>query len=160
MSAISTAYDALVAQIVSLFPNHIELVNPYIPEANDDLTSDAAFGVGFTEGENTQREFGCNYTVRRNFIVTLTRKIYRGDQNRTATSITERRDTEKQIFEDLHLLIKAVETNVVLNAQGANDIAWCLYRADSGLEFLRVENVNLIMVRAIFEIEYFERLNN
>lgn len=157
MSTITTAYDALVAQLAATFPNHVELLDPYFPEDNDDLTSDGAWGVAFVDGENTQREIGCNYTMRRNFTVTLTRKIYKGDLNRNSPSVTERRDTEKQVFEDLHRLIKAVETNVTLNVP---PIAWCVYRSDSGLERLRLENRNLIMVRAIFEIEYFESLNN
>lgn len=157
MSSISDAYDALVAQLEATFPNHVELVDPYFPEDNDDLTSDAAWGVSFVDGENTEREIGCNYTFRRLFTVTLTRKIMKGDLSRNTPSATERRDTEKQIFEDLHLLIKAVETNVTLNVP---PIAWCVYRSDAGLERLRPENRNLIMVRAIFEVEYFERLNN
>lgn len=160
MTAISTAYDALVSQLEETFPDHTELINPYFPEENDDLTYTSAYGVSFVDGENTQREFSCNYTIRRNFSVTLTRKIFKGDLNRNSSSVEERRNTEKQLFEDLHLLIKSVETNVTLNAGSGNDIAWCLYRADSGLEPIRVGNFNFIMVKAIFEIEYFEKLNN
>lgn len=159
-TVISNAYDTLVAEVSAVFPDHVELINPYFPEENDDLTYDAAYGIAFIDGENTQREFGCNYTVRRNFTVTLTRKIFKGDLSRNTSSVQERRDAEKQLFEDLHLLIKSVENSVTLNAGSGNSIGWCLYRADSGLEFIKTDAFNLIMVRAIFEIEYFESLQN
>jgi hypothetical protein len=160
MTTISSAYDAVSGQLATTFPNHVELIDPYNPDRNDELTFDAAYGFALNDGLNTERQMSCEYTVRRLLTVTLTRKIFKGEVARNSYSVAERHSTEKQLFEDLHTLIKSVETNVTLN-QGSGDrpIAWCKYQSDGGLEFVRGGQHNLIMVRAIFELEYFESLD-
>lgn len=157
MTTVSKAYDDLIAEIERALPNHVELIDPYNPDQNDDLTFDSAFGVAFADGENTNRET-CRLTQRRLFTVTLTRKIFKADKARNSYSVSERRSAEKQLFEDLKTLIDGIETNVSLNSSDEDGVAWCLYRSDSGLEPIR--GVNLIMTRAIFEMEYFEDLTN
>lgn len=158
MTSISKAYDALIAQIEITLPSHIELINPYRPELNDFLTYDAAWGLGFLDGQNSNREIGCNYTIRRNFSLILTRKIFKGDLSRSVNSVTERRNSEKQLFEDLHLIVKDIENSATLNQGADSEIAWCRFISDSGLEFIDGDKNNLVMLRAIFEIEYFEPL--
>lgn len=156
MTAISTAYDTLISAIEAALPNHMELINALSPETNDDLSYQAAFGIAFGDGENTNKELA-RVTARRLFSVTLTRKIYKGDLSRSSFSVSEKRAAEKALFEDLHTLIRAIETNTTLNNTNGEPIAFCLYRSDSGIELIN-QRVDLIMTRAIFEIEYFETL--
>lgn len=158
MRAVTIAYDSLISTIEAALPNHVELINPYIPENNDDLTYEAAFGVAFGDGENTQRQT-CTLTMRRLFTITLTRKIFKADLARNSYSVEERRSAEKQLFEDLGTLVRSVESNVTLNSTGDDAIGWCKYLTDSGLETIG-QSADKIMLRAIFEIEYFEDLSN
>jgi hypothetical protein len=156
MSAISTAYDNLLAVIAAEFPNHVELINPYFPEINDDLTFDAAWGMALNEGNNTNRVIGCEMSMERSFLVTLTRKIYAGSLNRTSGTIAARRTTEKLLLEDQIALIKEFETNP--QTSGGNPIIATVFESDGGLEFVRTERSDLIMLKSIFRIEYFETL--
>ncbi len=156
MSAISTAYDNLLTVIAAQYPNHMELINPYFPELNDDLTYDAAWGMALSEGTNTNRVVGCQMSMKRAFLVTLTRKIFAGSLNRTSGTISERRQTEKQLLEDQILLIKNFETNPLTS--DSNPIIGTIFQTDGGLEFIRTERSDLIMLKSIFEIEYFETL--
>lgn len=156
MSAISTAYDNILIVIETNFPNHIELINPYFPELNDDLTYDAAWGMALSDGLNTNRVVGCEMSMQRSFIVTLTRKIFAGSLNRTSGTVSERRATEKQLLEDQIILIKDFERNPLTS--DANPIIGCIFEADGGLEFIKTERSDLIMLKSIFRIEYFETL--
>ena len=156
MSAISTAYDNLYAVVASQFPTHCELINPYFPEFNDDLTFEGAWGIALNEGLNTNRVVGCNMSMQRSFIVTLTRRIFAGTLNRTTGTIDARRTTEKQLLEDQIALIKEFETNVTTS--GGNPIIATIFESDGGLEFISTERSDLIMLKSIFRIEYFEAL--
>lgn len=156
MSAISSAYDNLLTVVQAALPTHKELINPYAPELNDDLTYEAAWGVAFADGINTNRVVGCEISIQRSMLVTLCRKIKAGTLNRTTETITTRRTAEKNLFEDLYQVINDFENSPTVN--NSNPIIKTVYEADSGLEFIRTERHDLIMVRASFRIEYFETL--
>lgn len=156
MSAISSAYDNLLTVVQAALPSHKELINPYVPEMNDELTYESAWGVAFQEGLNTNRVVGCEISIRRTMLVTICRKIFAGTLNRTSDSITRRRTAEKALFEDLYQVINDLEHSPTTN--NSNPIIKTVYQADSGLEFVRTERHDLIMVRASFELEYFEHL--
>lgn len=150
---ISTGYDQLITLVEATFPSHVELINAYIPELNDDLTFDAAWGLALAPGVNSTNEIGCRLAVERDFIFTLTRKIYKGDLARNSSSRDHRRLQEKQLFEDQYLIINALENDPSINAT-----AKVLFINDGGLEFVRGERNDLIMLRSTFQLEYWENL--
>lgn len=156
MSAISEAYDDFIGLMAATLPNHSELINPYAPEMNDDLTYEAAWGLAVAEGENTNRVVGCEVSIERRWLVTLSRKIKAGTLNRNATTVSARRTAEKNLFEDLDLVIGAFEKHPTVNS--STPIVKTVYESDSGLEFVRTERHDLIMVRAVFRTEYFKAL--
>jgi hypothetical protein len=156
----STAYDALVTQIETTFPNHVELINPYVPELNDTLTMEAAYGIAIGPGVTTDREQDCRFSVARDLTVVLTRRIMKGDLARNSSSKSERRSTEKQLIEDMVLLVKAIEGNATLqNASNDLDIFKCVYETDGGLEYLVTREYQNIMIKVIFSLEYVESIN-
>lgn len=156
MSQFSSAYDALMSLVQTTLPNHKELINPYTPEINDELTYDAAWGLAIAEAQNTNRVVGCEMSIERSVMVTVSRKIMAGTLNRNAETIAARRTTEKNLFEDLELVIEAFEKSPTVN--NSNPIVKTVYEGDSGLEFVRTERHDLIMVRAVFKMEYFKAL--
>lgn len=156
MSKISECYEELRTLVGTVFPNHVELVNPYQIELNDDITFEKAYGIAFAEGFNTNREIGCSLTIQRNFIFTLTRKIFAGPM-RTAEALSERREKEKQLFEDQFDIIKKFEQDTFVN--NYVNIALVRYESDSGIEFIRAGQFDLVMLRSIFVLEYFQEVN-
>lgn len=156
MSAISTAYDQFYTVVTGILPNHVELLNAYVPELNDDLTFAAGFGIAMGGGKNTNREI-CNFlSIERELIVTITRRVYKGDLMRTSDAVSARRTAEKQLFEDQKLVIEAIMESA--NLSSTSPVANTVYAEDSGLEFVRTENVELLMVKTVFKLEYIENL--
>lgn len=156
MSKISTAYDELSGVVASTLSDHVKVINPYLIDLNDDITFVKGYGLGFSTGENTQRLTKPKMSIRRTFEVTITRKIYIGNQMRSADSTTIRETAEKNLFEDQFLVIKAIEQDPTI--LDSNTIADARYTNDNGLEFVRPERPDLILIRTQFDIEYFEDL--
>lgn len=154
-TGITTALDRLFTITGGLFPNHKELVNPYFPEINDEISFEACYGIAVADGFRTDRVIGCQHSVERNFVIILTRKIV-GSNLRTADALLDRRTKEKLIFEDQELLINEVEKHPDLNSNMV--IAKTLWESDGGLEFYSTEKTNLILIRSVFSLEYFNDL--
>jgi len=159
MSAISQAYDAIETVVTTALPSAsgwAQLINPYVPEANDDLTYEKAWGIAFGPGQNTNRQVGCDVSIQRSFTVTLCRKTYAGTLNRAPEQLSARKTAEKALFEDLKIIINDLEKSPTTNS--SNPIIKTSYVTDSGLEFVRGDSQNLLMIRAEFQTEYFEVL--
>jgi hypothetical protein len=157
MSNISTAYDEIAALLSSTLPTHKEMINPYLPELNDDITYDKSFGLAFGEGINTNLQLACRMSIDRNMRVILTRKIFSGNLMRGTDALTVRKNAEKNLFEDQFLVIKAMEESPTITDSGV--ITKCVFQSDSGLEFARIDRIDLIMITSTFVLSYFEQLN-
>lgn len=156
MSNISTAYDDILSVIEGILPNHQQLINPYLPDLNDDLTFEKAWGFAFAEGVNTNLQLACRLSIDRTFRFTLTRKIFAGQLQRGVDAVTVRRNAEKQLFEDHYLVIKELEQNPTIT--DSQVITKLVYQGDAGLEFVRTEMTNLIILNSTFVLTYFEEI--
>lgn len=154
MTVFDDAYDALHSVITTLFPDRKELIEPSLPELNDEL-HEKCFGIIVGPTFNTNRFVGCDYSVSTDFIVVLTQRAYAGDI-RTNKNFEEKRNKTKQLFSDRLNLIKAVETSTELNSN--NDIVKAIFVSDGGREFIQTEKTNLYSVQIVFNIEYFDKL--
>jgi hypothetical protein len=152
----SAAYDALVAQITEVFPNHAELINPYKPEENDDLTMQGAWGTCTMDGIPRKGEAGCTISLQRDIQLVLCRRIDVGDLDRNSAAAAARRQAEKSLIEDFETLLIALENNVSLQNTGDPEakITSFVYEQDAGLEFIRPDSNNFIMLRGIFSMSY------
>lgn len=148
MTKISQIYDLLLDTIKGELPNHRELSNPYFPETSDDLTYEAAIGLGFGAGQNTFGNINANIqTLTRDFILSICRKQY---ITHRATAL--RASTEKALMEDLQLVLRKLEEDSHLGEPAL--IADARYQNDGGVEFVRVERDDLIIIRANISVEY------
>lgn len=156
MSNISLVYQDLIDLTIATYPTHKELINAYIPELNDDLTMEAAWGLALAPGLNSKLYASCQLSIERDFMLTLTRKIMAGGLNRSSGTISTRRAAEKALLEDQYLMINNAEKNSGLPA--VTKITNFTYETDGGIEFVRTEEVNLIMIKTIFKVKYEEVL--
>lgn len=156
MSNISTIYDALDAAISgALGATHAELINPYVTEEESNLTLDAAYGFTIADATNLLlNEDSGVMTLQRNFELVLTRRKFA-----TKGDIATRKTAEKNLLEDLQLVITAIKESAALQLAGTANVA--RYGTDPGAELLRVERGrnDIFAIRAIIEVQYTETYN-
>lgn len=152
MSQISTIYDNFHTLVAGQLPTHYQLINPYDPELNDDLTYEKAWGLAVSAGAYPEFELDCRFTVDRQFILTLVRKLRVGSLQRGSDAITSRRTAEKNLFEDQYLILKKINQDLTLSGACVK----CYMESDDGLQFVRSDRVDLVMLRTVFTARYFE----
>lgn len=152
MSQISTAYDNFVTRIDAVLTSGngwIKLPHAYNIEKNPEIMLKQGYAISIGSGQNTRRLLSNIVSISREFTVTITRALETLD-----LEVTGRQSIEKQLFEDLKLIIADVEKNTTLNA---GEI-FCGYSGDSGIEYIDGETAEFAQVRANFTIEYFETI--
>lgn len=150
MSNVSSIYDRLRTVMSTALPTHIELANPYVIDADADLNFEKGYAIGFADAINSNRFVGCKMSVTRDFVITITRQLFTTDRD-----IESRITTEKDLLEDHFTVIKEFENNPNLED---SSIVKAIFVQDGGLEFIRVERTDLLMIQSVFNIEYFEDL--
>ena len=151
MSDISDAYDALVTRLGAVLPTHKRLYDAYSIEENSERALVKGYAVGFGAGENTFRSFSCQLSVKRDFSVTLTRRVIAREG-----ATTKRADAEKLLFEDQKLVIADIEGDPSLG--NSSVIAKADWVSDNGLEFVHGDKDNYLKLESTVSIEYFEQL--
>jgi hypothetical protein len=150
MSKITDAFDALQNKIKAVLPAHIQIPNPYKPEENNEQQLTKGWGLRIGGGENTQRALNCQMSIRRSFILVLTRKVRANEMN-----IGGKESAHKQIFEDQALVIKALESDPSL---GMTSIANAIFTDDNGLEYVFTDKDNFVKLESTVQVEYFENI--
>ena len=148
MSKISSIYDELRTLVGTQLSSHTELNNPYDITDDADTMFDKGWAVGLGPASNTQRQVGCNMSVARDFVVTITRRYFTPSRD-----IANRIAAEKLLFEDQLLVIKDIETN-----PSSSNIAKMVFIGDNGLEFLEGDRFGFIILQSTINVEYFEQL--
>ena len=152
MSAITTAYDAIVTRVNAVLTSGDgwnKLPNAYLIENNPEIFLVKGYAVGFGPGVNTKRLQSRLVSISREFTVSITRSM-----DQTDLEVTGRQTAEKQLMEDLKLLIADIEGNSSLN-QGE---IFCSYEGDGGIEFVDGETSEFLLISARFILEYFETI--
>ena len=152
MSNISTAYDAIRTMIGTTLSTHTELSNPYFVDKDSDLNFTTAWTLGFGAGTNTKRNLNCKLSVQQDLVFVVTRKIFKT----THRTIDVRIETEKSLFEDWTLVISEIESNPTLGSSSISKLEWVQH---NGIEFIRSDRTDLIMIQTIISLDYFENLN-
>jgi len=150
MSAISDLYSGMVSILAATFaaPTYKKLVNPYVPELNNDTLS-LARGYGFLIGPKSARadKLGRHegFEAQIEVIQTI---INRG----TDRDITIRETAEKALLEDQYTLIDYFRINTAPIAK-----VWDIsYVSDNGLEFVFTEKQNYVMIRTTLRAIFSE----
>lgn len=156
MSNISDALDEIRAVVIATLPNHVEMINPYVPELNDDLTMESSWGIRAADGLNTNLQLACRMSIDRSVSIHLTRKIFSGQLMRGAEAVVIRRDAEKNLLEDQYLVVKALEQSPTITDSGV--ITKFVFQSDSGPQFVRTERSDMLILTSVFTLSYFENL--
>lgn len=150
MSAISSIYDLLETVVTTALPNHQELINPYYPETDSELSYNGAYGIEISDGSNLLSNEQSGIEQRqRNFVLILTRRIFamKGD-------VSSRKTAEKQLIEDMTTVCDAIAESSEF--QSSKLVSRAYYSSDSGIQFLLSENkrVDILICRIVITVEY------
>jgi hypothetical protein len=91
----------------------------------------------------------CYATISRDFVVTLTKRMFL-----TNRDISNRILAEKALFEDQITLIKKLE---LATSQAISKIEFV---SDNGLEFLEADRFGILVLQFVLRVEYFELISN
>ncbi len=152
---ISTAFDAIKAKMISLFPEssgYIQLSNPYDIEENTEAACEQGWGVAFGSGQNLNLSISCNMSIQRTIAIVLTRRRYANELDTPNKEVAE-----KLLFEDQFTLIKALETEPALDSS-TSGIAGFTFSSDDGIEVIFEESDSYIKLKSEFALKYFEHL--
>lgn len=132
--------------MTTVFPNKLRLSDAQVSENNDEMALSDGWSIYLGTGTNSNRTFDCKYSLVRDVSITLTKAFYGGHK---ATAILD--TTTLALLEELHLLI-----DYSLNNQIAGTNIAFNFLGDNGLERVFGESKTFIMVKANFQVEYFE----
>lgn len=150
MTKISEIREQLETLITTALTGYRQIPNPYEIEKTSNVILRKGFGIAFGPGTNTERMLSCQLSVDRDFSILLTREVAVTEHDAAG-----REAVEKSIFEDLHLLIKAIETDADLATKASR----ARYVSDNGLEYVGLENSRYFLIAATFAAEYFESIS-
>jgi len=149
MSEVSTVYDAMITRIGAVLTGHLRLSNPYKIEENSATLLRVGYGVGIGPATNTRRPMSGCASIQRTFIVSISRRYAALDSSGSAKATTE-----KQIMDDMFLLIKDFSENTSLT--NGNRVVG--FDSDNGINYVETESDRFMYTTANFSIEYFENL--
>jgi hypothetical protein len=151
MSKISTVYDSFLARVVAVLPNHRKLSDPYQFKKNTDSEKRQGFGLKVGPGLNTFAQLSCNMILQRDMSLVISR-ISQGRE----TDRDKKAEAEKQLLEDLFLVIQDVESSPTL---GSASVIGCDYLDDGGIQFYYTERDDVLYIEANFKLKYVEDFN-
>lgn len=149
MTMISDIYDAVLSVVETTLPNYDLLANPYIPEENANNLFDKAFGIAFGPGINENRIVCPKVSLNRTLEIILINKVTSSESNTNFLG-----QQQKDIFEDLFAIIKAVCNDGTINEITSKFD----YSSDAGLEFIDAVSGKYYLLSATFPFLYFETI--
>lgn len=151
MSEVSTVYDALITRIEAVLTGHYRLSNAYKIEENPSTFLRIGYAVGIGAATNSLRPTASNgcISIERTFPVTITRRYAALETNAAAKATTE-----KQILEDVLLLVKDFQSNTSLT----NGNRVVKFVSDNGINYVETDTDKFMYTTADISIEYFENL--
>jgi hypothetical protein len=147
MSTISDFHDAIRARMQALFPDKLELSDNSAIENNDDLSLEDGWAVQFSTGQDGKRQVGCQHSIQRDIVITVTQRVLGGHK-----SIDLIASVEKQLLEDHLTIVNDFQKNENLG----NIVVRRDYQTDTGIERVEGDSREFLMIRTTFQIEYFE----
>ena len=149
MTDISTAYNAFVTRMGTLFPSHHRLTNPFDLIQNNEQILTLGWGILPGPAVNTERSVSKISTVSREFTFHLTRRVYAREQDSV-----KKDDSYKALLEDLQILIDDLERDFTTTT---TDYV-IKYLSDTGIVPVHTDKELFIGVSSLVSLEYFRNL--
>lgn len=149
MSKVTTIRAAVEALVVGELAAYNQCANPYVPEANSQLTLTKGFGVGVGPGEPFKSDICSRYGQRRLFNVLLVNLV-----TAMVNDVAAFHALETSLLEDLHLLRKKFEAEFTFGGVAIQSD----YVGDSGIQFLSGDKFKFLSISVDYAVVYREDL--
>lgn len=150
MSKISTAHDAVLTALASLFPNKLRIPNPYNIEDNPSQFLRDSYGMRVANEAPSDSEF-CTFSRTRVFAITLSREVL---SNYTQTDAMD--TAVKALLEDVYTLQKDFMNPDQLN-QEASIEKIDMAGTTPVLTFIG-EHSNFIAIEVLFQLQITDNI--
>lgn len=147
MSNVTDIYDKLSTLLSTSFSSKTVIPNPFdTAQNNDNLLKN---GYGFYYGGAGLPTFNLPsfQGYAREFVLVLTREVYRTDAD---TSLFG--STQKSMLEDQYTFISSLAKDRTLD----NDLVSVEFTGDSGIEFIYADKFSHLRLISTFEVQYKE----
>jgi hypothetical protein len=151
LSKITTLYDAFITRIAAVLTGHLRLSDPYLFLKNTDSEKRKGYGVRIASGNHTGNNVSCDIILQQELVLVISRQTQ-------ATSLegSGKASTDKQLMEDLFLVIADIEKEPVMGQPTV--VLSGEYVSHGGIEFLDVGD-EYRKVEATFSFRYRQDLN-
>ena len=153
MSTISDIYDQIYVLLDAVFPNKMELVNPYeLTDNNEQILIDG-YGVAWELGTDSDQIVKQIRAIDREFFFVSVRAYFSTDLN-----TTPKKTTEKLLFEDQ---LTAMKTLIAFTEQPSSPLSYVddiQFIDDNGIEFVFSDEQRYLALRSRFRLRYQEKL--
>jgi len=147
--SLSTAYDAIVSRIQTLFPNHKRLGDGIDIEQNPNKLLKQGWALHVAPGGSDAEAFVCNISSAQvNFILTFTR-----DAPARELDAAGKADTEKELLEDFQVLLNDIHSNNLnLDPEIVNGLTF------DGIDKVRLDDGRVLQLACNFTVQNFTNL--
>lgn len=152
MSKITTVYDNFLTRVAAVLPSHQKLSDPYQFKKNTDSEKRQGYGLRVGPGVNTFAQLSCDLILQQDISLVISR-ISQGRETDRAVKA----NAEKQLLEDLFLVIQDVESTPTLG--NASTVIGCDYLDHGGIQFYYTERDDILYIEANFKLKYKEDFN-
>jgi hypothetical protein len=149
MRNVLAAYYNLINKIEATLTSYTRIPNPYETSENPSLFLRKGYGLGFSNGENTNRQICDKFSVRRSFTLVLINQVFSTEMNSSG-----RASFERSLMEDHYAIINAIEKDVNLGGK----VSQVSYQNDSGIDYVENDTEKFILISSTFDIEYLETI--
>lgn len=151
MSDITTVYDALITRLGTTLSSHVRLSNATAVEENNEQFLKLGWGLAIGEGSNANRYLCDILTIRRNFVLVITRKFYAREFDAVSKATTE-----KDLYEDQFLVLQDLANNNILTTPtGEHNVNFI---GDNGTEAVHGDKDLFLVLRTNLEVEYHQQI--
>jgi len=149
MSKITLAYEAIVARMQALFPNHFRLTNPYDVENNDVKRLNRGWGVQIGPSQDPNDQIDCEYSIIREINIVLTRRFYAKEHD-----VDLKDDGIQALLEDAKLIFDEAHNNPTLGVP--DTVANFQTVSDNGIETVFSNKECFLKLQINCTLRYFE----
>jgi len=144
MSNVSDVLDVMRLKLATLFPDKLEMSNPYSLEQNQSIILENAYGVKVGPASLVEGEF-CNYSSQREIGIILTAFCPKTDADSTPFI-----ETTKSLLDDANTVVGNFMANNQLDVE--NKIRILDFTNDSGISFVYGEKYSYLYIELSFNL--------
>lgn len=151
MSNLSTLYDNIKTNLATILSAHTWLSEAEFINENQEQALRKGFAIQIGAGIQGDLHIGCDVSVIREIIITVTREHFARELDRDA-----KYTVEQALLDDQLLVIKELEKDPSQEYGLQGQVANLKFISDAGIQRVFEDKKNFLMIRSTFTLTYLE----